>query len=121
MNKQADHTDHHYQKQRDLKASEANGILRSIPPPAIYWAVDPNGETLYFHNPTALMDAYGTDVVEKIYDDIKFFLSFHPPNLPDPLRHFNHVRILKAHPEFVKENGGSSGVVHYGCWPDLCC
>ncbi|KAF6232155.1 hypothetical protein HO173_009538 [Letharia columbiana] len=116
MNKQADHTDHHYQKQRDLKASEANGILRSTPPPAIHWAVDPNGETLYLHNSTALVDAYGTDVVEKIYDDIKFFLSLHPPNLPDPQRHFNDERILKAHPEFAKENGGSSGVVHYGCW-----
>lgn len=115
-NKQADHTDRRHQKQRDLKASEDNGILRRIPPKAIYWAVDSNGETLCFHNPTALVDAYGVEVVEKIYDDIKFFLSLHPPNLPDPQRHFNHERILKAHQEFAKENGGSSGVVHYGCW-----
>lgn len=115
-NKHADHTDHRYQKQRDLKASEDNGILRRIPPNAIYWAVDPRGETLCFHYPMALVDAYGAEVVEKIYDDIKFFLSLHPPNLPDPQRHFDHEKILNAHPEFAKENGGFSGVVHYGCW-----
>ena len=115
-NKHADHTDRRYQKQRDLKASEDNGILRRIPPDTIYWGVDANGETLCFHHPTALVDAYGVEIVKKIYDDIKFFLSLHPPNLPDPQRHFDHERILKAHPEFAKENGGSSGVVHYGCW-----
>lgn len=115
-NKHADHTDCRYQKRRDLKASEDNGVLRKIPLNAIYWAVDSRGETLCFHYPTALVDAYGAEVVEKIYDDIKFFLSLHPPNLPDPQRHFDHERILKAHPEFAKENGGSSGVVHYGCW-----
>lgn len=115
-NKHADHTDHRYQKQRDLKASEHNGILRRTSRITIYWAVDPNGETLCFHHPTALVDAFGAEVVDKIYDDIKFFLSLHPPNLPDPQRHFDHERILKAHPEFAKKNGGSSGVVHYGCW-----
>lgn len=115
-NKHADHTDRRYQKRRDLEASEDNGILRRIPPNAIYWAVDRNGETLCFHHPSALVDAYGAEVVDKIYDDIRFFLSLHPPNLPDPQRHFDHERILKAHPEFAKENGGSSGVVHYGCW-----
>ena len=115
-NKHADRADRRYQKQRDLEASEDNGILRRIPPNAIYWAVDRNGETLCFHHPTALVDAYGADVVDKIYDDIRFFLSLHPPNLPDPQRHSNHERILKAHPEFAKDNGGFSGVVHYGCW-----
>ncbi len=115
-NKHADHTDRRYQKQRDLKASKESGMLRRIPPNAIYWAVDPNGETLCFHYPMALQDAYGVEVVKNIYDDIKFFLSLHPPNLPDPLRHFDHERILMAHPEFAKENGGSSGVVHYDCW-----
>ena len=62
------------------------------------------------------MDAYGAEVVEKIYHNITFLLSLHPPNLPDPQHHFDHERILKAHPELAKENGGSSGVVHYGCW-----
>ena len=45
-NKHADHTDSRYQKRRDLKTGEDNGILRRIPRNTIYWAVDSCGETL---------------------------------------------------------------------------
>lgn len=107
-------TDHYRQRVRDRVTVQDN-FLETMPEATSIWLVDRNEKTFGFHHGSGIREAYGSEVLQRIKDDIRVYFSVEPPRLPDAHRHPFHDELLEKRPQSVK-GCGFSGCAHIGHW-----
>lgn len=106
--------DPYRQFDRDTVAGEHEHILRTVA--GLYVAVDVKWKVLVFMFPKALEYFYnGSEIQERVDEDLTRYAYIEPPPHPDPQRHRNDKYWIKQNPHFAKPKG-VHGTYHMGCW-----
>lgn len=109
-----DRTDRYRQRVRD-RVTVKKRFLETMPEAMSIWLVDRNEKTFGFHHASGIQDAYGSEVLRRIKEDLHTYFSVEPPRLPDAHRHPFHDELLEQRPQFAKGRG-FSGCAHIGHW-----